>query len=155
MGEIQSERCGKKGMKQNKRKEDTNRKAKETKSYLLTRTQKREGLLLPPISVFHCQLTLFFHSSFCLCLSVLTPSCPLTLPCFLCLYVCVRVCVRARKSHGVLSGCQAQSCHTLTEPAHPSLALPLSLSLKHRLRVDSTGPQTELDMGSLQTQLLP
>ena len=105
-----------KRMKQNKRKEDTER--KETKTDLLTRTWKERST-----SLSHFCLPLstksFLPLLFLVVLVCLTLSCPLTLPCFLC--VCVCVC----QSHGVLSGCQAQSCHTLTEPAHPSPALSL------------------------------
>lgn len=37
--------------------------------------------------------------------------------------LCKSACAPASMSHGMLSGCQAQSCHTLTEHAHPTLSL--------------------------------
>lgn len=53
---------------------------------------------------YFCQLTSFFQFSFWLCLSDSLVS--------LC----------ASRSRGVLSGCQAQACHILTEPAHCTLS---------------------------------
>lgn len=102
--------------------------------HLFKRTQHRSA------SVWFL-LTNFFIS---LIFLVVLVSRPLTLPCFHC--TCVCVCVS--KSHGVLSGCQARSCHTLTEPAQSALS-----HVKSPL--DLTGHQTEPSMGSLATLLFP
>lgn len=83
MGENQSERCRKKGWTRTREKR-TER--KETKTDLLTRTRKERST-----SLSHFCLPLstksFLPLLFLVVLVCLTLSCPLTLPCFLC--VCV------------------------------------------------------------------
>lgn len=86
---------------------------RETTNYLFTRTQKREVYYFPPIN--RSTNVALGPLSGCACLTFSDTSDSPSIS--LCVYEC-----SPNKSHRVLSGCQAQHCHTLTEPSHPSLS---------------------------------
>lgn len=135
-------------MKQNKRKEDTKRKAKARQVYLYSTLQtqgnskgftgawkyikkgnkelslhkdtEEEVLFLSPFSIFHCTQTL--PLLFLVVLVCLTLSCALTLPCFL--FVCVCACHRVTWSVIRVSGTELSHI----DRARPPLSSPASLS---------------------------